>query len=172
MEEAFYGLFRFFRSLAAPAGVALALAFTTPAVHRENGNLVVEGVLEGAITESVHSVLDTGTPVEIRYQGRLQAADRVLNSVDSATLRHDSLTGAFLVERGATHLSFPTLEEAAREATRYRLAFADPGKGPLDLEVEASLHHPRGLDLPGAAAALWDHRTPYLRIRNLERMVE
>jgi hypothetical protein len=169
MEEAFLGLFRFFRSLGGSARAAvLALAFAAPAVRREGGRIVVEGALEGAITPEVQRVLETGTPVEIRYTGRLQKVE----VTDSAVLRHDSLSGAWLVERNGTRSTVATLEEASAHASRYRVSFPDPGPGPLELEIEASLHHPGGLDVPAADAALWNHRTPYLRIHHLERMLE
>jgi hypothetical protein len=106
--------------------------------------------------------------VTLRVDGSLEVDGRARRARSVRRIRFDRLAGAVRVD--GVQVEDP--RQARVEAARYRLTFPGvPGRARLFLRVEASIDHAPGVDVPGAPAALWDHRRPYLEIRHMEKLL-
>ena len=84
------------------------------------------------------------------------------------SVRFDSLEGQYTVSTGDHSERYASLEAAAKALSSYCLTFAVPGtRQGLQLEAEARLDYTSAAGIEAAAQGLWDHYTPYLRIRDV-----
>ncbi len=145
------------------------LYFTPPAIEAVSEQLSVCGRLEGAVNARVARVIQTGVLVRLVVGAELGIGGDVLQS-DTAvrSIRFDSLEGHYTVSMGDRAQRFTSFEAAARELSAYCVRFAlPPGKQALQVEAEARLDYASAAGIEAAAQGLWDHFTPYMRIRDV-----
>jgi hypothetical protein len=168
LQKALFGLIGWARGGAAAA----AIVFGPPSAALHEGSFVVHGTLRGALTTKVARVAETGTPVVVRFRGRLSGAGRSSRSRDVRILRHDAIARAWIVRTSGGERRFEARDPAARLWASYVLSFQgiDP-RAPLTLEVEAEVTYEGGLGDRGAGGALWDHGRPFLRVSDAQGLV-
>jgi hypothetical protein len=128
---------------------------------------LVSGTLEGALNDKASRVVATGTPVTIRYEGRITARPGASAWTASAlrVLRYDAMTNVYVVDRNAETATFSKIEDAAVAFGSYSLTFrgVDPDQS-LDFQLEAFISYPS--ERGDTSQALWGYVTPYVRVRD------
>ncbi len=170
-------VFGFFHAIWSMAGLTpepttpQSLHFTRPEISVVGEQLSFCGRLEGAVNVRVARVVQTGTLVRLVIGAELAAEGKRLGEQSAVkSIRFDSLEGHYTVSAGDRAQRFTSLEAAANELSSYCVHFAVPSGSPkqvLLLEAEARLDYTSAAGIEGAAQGLWDHKTPYLRIRDV-----
>ncbi|MGA9523198.1 MAG: hypothetical protein WBV82_17150 [Myxococcaceae bacterium] len=170
-------VFGFFHAVWSMAGLTpetttpATLHFTPPDISIADEQLSICGRLEGAVNGRVARVVQTGTLVRLVIGAELAGEGSVLGEQSAVkSIRFDSLEGHYTVSAGDRTQRFESLEAAAMELSSWCVRFAVPrekAQQALEVEAEARLDYKSSAGIEGAAQGLWDHNTPYLRIRDV-----
>lgn len=152
----------------------ITLVFSLQGVHQRGDALVMRGALASAVPPGAERIVRAGAPLELHFEAELMHAGlgRTVPAQAVNVLRYEPLERTFLVERAGATARFRALAPAVRAFSAFELAFPEAAAaGKIDVEVTARLVYASQLAGPAAADALWDGATPFLRVKDLQRLV-
>ncbi len=173
LDKAVLGLTRALRRIAGGSAAVASLQFTAPELAKHDDAIAMRGVLHGAASEQVVRVVATGTPVILRFDGKLVGRGDGARSWSASTtgvLRFDALKNVYLVDRDGAVREYRDVGDAFAAWSSYAVVFrgADAARA-FDCEAEAFVSYPS--ERGDTRQALWGHVTPYLRVRECERLL-
>jgi hypothetical protein len=167
-------LFKILLGKAAGVSIAALLFFSAPVIQLEGNSILVNGFLQGIITEKAARILKSGAPISIEFDFSLTLHGATFNKLYNKKIVHsigfDPLAQTYVVNRPGARDTVKTLQKAIDLLGHYYVTMdmvATEDGVTADFYGEAHLDYTSSLQIDIPASSLWEYYIPTVKLKNL-----
>jgi hypothetical protein len=151
--------------------MASVLFFSQPAIYRDANHLFITGELNGAVTEKVERIINTGAQINIIYYVSIYSISnngtKILRKKLVNSIKYNHLQGIYTLNLNGT---VSRTDDRKTAYSKLRILNAEFGVENIDsmrfrdCYIDASIEYDSSLKLDIPSTVLWEYYMPYIKV--------